>query len=155
MPTTCSCGAKLDYQHCMSCKKGGFVTMRHNDVRDLTANILKAVLNDVEVEPQLLPLTGENLQYQTVIRGDEARLVIRARELWERGQQAFLDVRVLTQTQVGTITHQSNNATTSTKKKKNVTKTYEFYKLIMVVSHHSSFHRTEEWEENAKRSTPD
>ena len=47
MPTTCSCGVKLDYQHCMSCKKGGFVTMRHNDVRDLTANILKAVLNDV------------------------------------------------------------------------------------------------------------
>ena len=61
MPTICSCGAKLDYQLCMSCKKGGFVTMCHNDVRDLTANILKGVLNDVEVEPQLLPLTGENL----------------------------------------------------------------------------------------------
>ena len=60
MPTTCSCGAKLDYQHCISCKKGGFLTMRHNDVRDLTANILKGVLNDVEVEPQLLPVTGDN-----------------------------------------------------------------------------------------------
>ena len=155
MPTTCSCGVKLDYQHCMSCKKGGFVTMRHNDVRDLTANILKAVLNDVEVEPQLLPLTGEKLQYQTAIRGDEARLVIRARGLWERGQQAFLNVRVLTQTQVGTITHQSNNATTSTKKKKNVTTTNKFYKLIMVLSGHSSFHCMEEWEENAKCSTPE
>ena len=54
MSTTCSCGAKLDYQHCISCKKGGFITMHHNDVRDLTANILKGVLNDVEVEPQLL-----------------------------------------------------------------------------------------------------
>ena len=78
MPTTCSCGAKLNYQHCMSCKKGGFITMHHNDVRDLTANILKGVLNDVEVKPQLLPLTGENLQYQTAIRGGEARLDIRA-----------------------------------------------------------------------------
>ena len=68
--------------------------MRHNDVRDLTANILEGVLNDVEVEPQLLPLTGENLRYQTAIRGDEARLDIRARGLWERGQQAFLDTRV-------------------------------------------------------------
>ena len=52
--------------------------MHHNDVRDLTANILKGVLNDVEVKPQLLPLTGENLQYQTAIRGGEARLDIRA-----------------------------------------------------------------------------
>ena len=51
MPTTCSCGVKLNCQHCRSCKKGGFITMRHNDVRDLTANTLKGVLNDVEVEP--------------------------------------------------------------------------------------------------------
>ena len=94
IPKTCSCGAKLNYQHCMSCKKGGFVTMRHNDVRDLTANILKGVLNDVEVDPQLLLLTGENLRYQTAIRGDKARLDIQAQGLWERGQQAFLDVRV-------------------------------------------------------------
>ena len=47
--------------------------MCHNDARDLTANILKGVLNDVVVEPQLIPLTGENLRYQTAIRGDEAR----------------------------------------------------------------------------------
>ena len=94
MSTTCSCGAKLDYQHSMSCKKGGFITMRHNDVRDLTANILEGVLNDVEVEPQLLPLTGENLRYQTAIRGDEARLDIQAQGSWQRGQQAFLDVRI-------------------------------------------------------------
>ena len=78
----------------MSCKKGGFITMHHNDVRDLTANILKGVLNDVEVDPQLLLLTGENLRYQTAIRGDKARLDIQAQGLWERGQQAFLDVRV-------------------------------------------------------------
>ena len=69
MPTTCSCGAKLDYQHCMSCKKGGFITMRHNDVRDLTANILKGVLNDLEVEPQLLPLKGENLKMPNCDKG--------------------------------------------------------------------------------------
>ena len=94
MPITCSCGAKLNYQHCMSCKKGDFITMRHNDVRYLTANILKGVLNDVEVELQLLPLTGENLRYQTAIRGEEARLDIRARRLREKGQQTFLDVKV-------------------------------------------------------------
>ena len=95
MPTTCSCGTKLDYQHCMSCKKGGFITMRLNHVRDLTGNIPTGVLNDVEIQPQLLPLTGENLRYQTKIRGDEARLDIRVRGLWEKGHQAFIHVSVL------------------------------------------------------------
>ena len=51
---------------------------RVRDFRDLTANILKGVLNDIEVEPQLLSLTGGDLLYQTAIRGDEARLNIRA-----------------------------------------------------------------------------
>ena len=32
MPTTCPCGAKFYFQHSMSCKKGGFVTIRHNDI---------------------------------------------------------------------------------------------------------------------------
>ena len=69
----------------MSCKKGGFVTIRHNNIRDLTVNILHEVCNDVEVESRLLPLTRGNLQYRSPIRGDEARLDIRARGFWERG----------------------------------------------------------------------
>ena len=31
LPTTCACG----FQHSMSCKKGGLVSIRHNDIRDL------------------------------------------------------------------------------------------------------------------------
>ena len=34
----------------MSCKKGGLVSIHHNDIRDLTGNILKEVCNDIEVE---------------------------------------------------------------------------------------------------------
>ena len=45
----------------MSCKKGGLVSIRHNDLRDLTANMLSKVFNDVEIEPKLTPLTGEEL----------------------------------------------------------------------------------------------
>ena len=37
LPTTCPCGSKFDIQYSMSCKKGCFVTIRHND---LTAKIL-------------------------------------------------------------------------------------------------------------------
>ena len=32
LPTTCPCGNKFDIQHSMSCKKGGFVTIRHNEL---------------------------------------------------------------------------------------------------------------------------
>ena len=112
LPTTCACGSSFNFQHSMNCKKGGFVTIRHNNIRDLTANMLKEVCNDVEIEPKLLPLTGENLHYRSANRSEEARLDVRARGFWERGQHAFSDIRVLTQTQADTLKPQSYNATT-------------------------------------------
>ena len=33
------CSSKFDIQHSMSCKKGAFVSIRHNELRDLTANM--------------------------------------------------------------------------------------------------------------------
>ena len=94
LPLTCACGAKFDLQHCMSCKKGGFINIRHNDIRDLTAKMLTEVCKDVAVEPTLIPLTGENMKYKSAIIGNEARLDVRVRGFWIYGQQAFLDVRV-------------------------------------------------------------
>jgi len=32
LPTTCCCGEKYDLQHCMNCKKGGFISLRHNNL---------------------------------------------------------------------------------------------------------------------------
>ena len=92
--TTYPCGSKFDIQHSMNCKKGGFVTIRHNDLRDLTAIILWEVCYDTETEPRIVPLSGEDLSNRTANRSNEARLVVRARSFWERGQQAFLDFRV-------------------------------------------------------------
>ena len=94
MPPTCYCSAKMDIQHAMSCKRGGFATIRHNDLRDLTANLLSNVCNDVEIEPKLLPVTGENFSNRTANTRTEARLDIRSRGFWVRGQQAFFDIRV-------------------------------------------------------------
>ena len=59
IPSPCSCGSKIDIQNPMSCKKGVFITIRHNDLRDATANILTEICKDVDIEPQLLPVTGE------------------------------------------------------------------------------------------------
>ena len=54
--------------------------LRHNQIRDLTANLLvEAGCKDVQVEPHLLPLTGETLQYASAITTDEARLDVSAR----------------------------------------------------------------------------
>ena len=39
----------MDIQHAMSCKKGGFITIRHNDLRDLTANLLTELCKDVDI----------------------------------------------------------------------------------------------------------
>ena len=93
-PTKCVCGNTFDLQHALSCKRGGFVTLRHNEVRNITANLLKDVCKDVMIEPMLAPLTGEALKEPTAVKGNEARLDIRARGFWQAGQMALFDVRV-------------------------------------------------------------
>jgi hypothetical protein len=94
LPERCACSAPFNLQHALSCKKGGFVSNRHNTIRDTTACLLRQVCRDVKVEPNLLPLTGETLQERTANRTEEARLDIAARGFWVPGQKAFFDVRV-------------------------------------------------------------
>ena len=77
-PTECTCGSKFTVQHALSCKKGGFITLRHNEVRDITASFLDKVCKDARKEPLLTKLTGENVDEKTAKIGDEARLDISA-----------------------------------------------------------------------------
>ena len=77
----------------MSCMKDGFISQRHNRVRNFLADVLSEVQNDVAIEPVLMPLTGEELPQSANIT-DEARLDISARGFWQDGQRAFFDVRV-------------------------------------------------------------
>ena len=37
----CVCGQSFSVQHALSCPKGGFPSIRHNELRDLTASLLK------------------------------------------------------------------------------------------------------------------
>ena len=94
LPTSCPCGSKFDIQHSMSCKKDGFISIRHSDLQNITANMMLEVCNvkivDTEAEPKLTPLSGEELQGITSNNSKEARVDIRTRGFWERGhQQAF------------------------------------------------------------------
>ena len=46
-------------EHAMMCNLGGFPTIRHNEIRDLTASLLSEVCHNVVIEPHLQPLNGE------------------------------------------------------------------------------------------------
>ena len=61
--------------------------MRHNNVRDSEANLLKTIQNDVEIEPALQEITNEKISGNT---NEEARPDIRARGVWRPGQNIFL-----------------------------------------------------------------
>ena len=43
----------------MNCKKGGFVIMRHDNVQDFEANVLKTTLNDAEIEPKFVMMLDQ------------------------------------------------------------------------------------------------
>ena len=93
LPTYCKGSEKSDLQHALSCKKGGFVSLRHNFVRDIISSLLSGVCKDVRGEPQLQPLTGESFAPSTAT-GNEVRLDVCACGFWQAGQMAFFDVRV-------------------------------------------------------------
>ena len=94
LPSECACGSKFNVQHAISCKKGGFVTLRHNEVRDITTSLLNEVCKDVRKEPPLIQLTGETFEQRTANTSDEARLDVSALGFWTTGQRVFCDIRV-------------------------------------------------------------
>ena len=93
LPSICSCGERFNVTHAMNCKRGGFVNARHDNIRDFETTLLSQICKDVEKEPTLQTLTTEQLPRSANASAD-ARLDIRARGFWRRGQNAFFDVRV-------------------------------------------------------------
>ena len=49
IPSICACGENFTVDHAMICKRGGFVIQRHNELRDLEAELLSMVCSDREV----------------------------------------------------------------------------------------------------------
>ena len=66
---------------------------RHNELRDIEAELLNMVCSDVQTEPVLQDITGEQLS-RGKNKAPEARLDIHAPGFWERQRSAFFDVRV-------------------------------------------------------------
>ena len=87
-------GVQFRVDHAMVCQRIGFVIQRHNELRDLEAQILRMICNDVEVEPVLREVTGETLNYGANNAPDARLNNIHARGFRERQRSAFFDVRV-------------------------------------------------------------
>ena len=68
--------------------------MRHDDLRNLLADEMKEDLRNVQIEPQLQPVTGECLQPRSAFNSSDARSDIRARSFWTKQQNAYFDIRV-------------------------------------------------------------
>ena len=72
IPSHCACGNTFNLQHALQFPSGGFVTLRHNHIRNTTANLLTEVWKNVCVEPQLQPLSGETFSEKTANISDQA-----------------------------------------------------------------------------------
>lgn len=64
--------------HAVVCKQRGFIDQRHNELRDLEAELLSSVCSDVRMEPILQDISGEQLSRGTN-SAPNARLDIHAR----------------------------------------------------------------------------
>lgn len=94
LPSTCVCGHSFSVEHALNCPMGGLQTQRHNEIRDLTADMLKDVCHNVVIEPTLQPVHGVHFDSQSTCTDDGARLDIAADGFWEAGRRSFFDVRI-------------------------------------------------------------
>ena len=93
LPTNCVCGEENSIDHSISCKIGGFVCFRHNNVRDFMASEFSDVSYGTKIEPPLLNVRGASLPEGT-ITADGARLDISTRDFWSSMDNTYFDVRI-------------------------------------------------------------
>ena len=131
-PSHCSCGHAFNIAHALSCPTGGYPSIRHNEVRDITASLLTEVCHSVSIEPHLQPITGESMSHRTANTDDQSRLDIAASGFWGgRFERAFFDVRVFNPSA------QSNQQTslTSTYRRHELEKKRQYEQRVREVEH--------------------
>ena len=90
------CETAFSLQHALDCKLGGLRIIQHNEVRDTLAQCMReAGCSAVEIEPQLQPLEGEQFDYKSANKDDEARSDIKCCGFWNNMRQAYFDVKVV------------------------------------------------------------
>ena len=95
LPSQCVCGKDFSVDHSLSCSHGGYLSIRHNEVRDVIGDLLDETCVNVRREPVLQSLEGEQL-HRSANTAPDARLDICANGFWsdDRHRKAFFDVRI-------------------------------------------------------------
>ena len=82
-PAHCACGADLSVDHALSCLKGGLPSLRHNEIQDFTARLLTEVCHQVQVEPELQPVSNpDSFSLSTANTQEGAQLDIVMNGFW-------------------------------------------------------------------------
>ena len=94
-PSTCQCGHSFTLDHILSCPKGGFPIIRHNEVCNITSSLLSEVCSNVTVEPHLQPLTREQINMRSANTDPNAHIDLAANGVWGgQFEKTFFNVRV-------------------------------------------------------------
>ena len=81
--------------HTLNCPCGSLPSLRHNNLRDITASLFKEVCHNVTTEPVLHPLSGEILHPRSAITDDNAQSDIKVDGFWGcRQQSSFFDIKI-------------------------------------------------------------
>ena len=67
-PSHCVCNKRFTLEHTLSCPHGGFPSIRHNEIRNITAHLMSEVCHNVGIEPTLQPLSGETMSNSQLYR---------------------------------------------------------------------------------------
>ena len=109
LPDQCDgCGAGLMLEHGLSCKKGGLVGIRHDDVHDEWAHLCSIALTNSRVVTEPAIFYGNGTRATTTnattnattpngrnsAPGDEARGDVLAHSFWSRGRGTVFDIRI-------------------------------------------------------------
>ena len=89
----CVCGTAFKLEHALLCPKGGFMSIKHNEVRHVTVALLSECCKDVSAELVLQQPTGESLPV-LAIQSNEVCVDVAASGFWVKGQVVNVDVKV-------------------------------------------------------------
>ena len=91
LPSNCSCGSTFSVERCISCNRGGFPILPHDELKHLTASLL----TEVHHEPDLQAIDGKSFIDAATNTPDGARLDIAMNGFWGGNhERSFCGVRV-------------------------------------------------------------